>query len=111
MVAASQLLKKTPPDLQVGLELEEEVVGLRRRGQAGWDFRDAVMDAWWVGGCDFDGFSQQQKEWKHVETLNISWKLIEDLRIDIFPTCILSFCWDLAVFSISNYSDVLNNNS
>lgn len=39
MVAASQLLKKHQ-DLQVGLELEEEVVGLRRRGQAGWD---AVM--------------------------------------------------------------------
>ena len=31
----SQLQKKHPDLLQVGLELEEEVVGLRRRGQAG----------------------------------------------------------------------------
>ena len=111
MVTASQLLKKTPRS-SGGL-------GVRRGGRwftSSWPgrMRDAVMP-WWdtvvVGGSWVDGFSQQQKEWKHVETLNISWKLIEDLRIDIFPTCILSFCWDLAVFSISNYSDVLNNNS
>ena len=47
---------KKHQDLQVGLELEEEVVGLRRRGQA--------MDAWWWGVVSWRFFAAT----KRVET-------------------------------------------